>query len=141
MRYKLQVTPMSSLPRPLIKIHTNLQSVCMCRGRELASCAHTLNTTSEAPDVRVRLKGCCPPFSFIHRSPRHANPSSCGRHGRHGTDRLEVSVSRCVHAGRPPPRELQSERGWREEKQLLFQGIWSRWGLKMIACSLLPPIC
>lgn len=97
----------------------------MHRGRESASCAHTLNATSEGRDTHFRLKGRRPP---AHLSPIPDMLIPAVVAGRRGGDRLEVSVSRCVHAVRPCQKTAIRE--CLERKQLLFGGIWKRGILK-----------
>lgn len=99
--------------------HTNLQAARMLRGRESASCAHTLNATSEGRDTHVRLKSHRPP-SHLSPIPDLLIPTVVA--GRRGGDRLEVSVSRCAHAVRPCQKTAIRE--GLERGQLLFGGIW-----------------
>lgn len=106
---------------------TNLQAVHSHRGWESASCAHTLNATSEGQDTYFRLKGGRPP-SHLSPIPDMLIPAIVA--GGHGWDRLEVSVSRCVHAVRPCQKTAIRE--GLERKQLLFGGIWKRGILKKL---------
>lgn len=98
----------------LTHMHRNLWAASMHRGRESASCAHTLNATSERRNAHVRLRGCRPP-SLLSPMPDMLIPTVAA--GRRGKDRLEVSVSRCAHA------VMQSEKGWRSSS-CCFGGIW-----------------
>ena len=123
--------------------HTNLRAAPRSRGRrESASCAHTLNATSEERDTHVGLKGRRPP-SHLSPIPDMLIPAVVA--GGRGGDRLEVSGSRCAHAVRP--RQQSAIREGLERKQLPFGGFGEREGdiegnnLEEIAYPLLPPIC
>ena len=116
--------------------HTDLGAAHMLRVRESASCAHTLNATSEGRDTYVGLKGRRPP-SHLSPIPDKLIPAVVA--GRRGGDRLEVSVSRCAHAVRPC-QETAIREGL-ESKQLLFFFWGGGYHLEEIAYPLLPSIC
>lgn len=107
--------------------HTNFQAAHMHRGRESASCAHTLSATSEGRDTHVRLKGRRP-HSQLSPIPDMLIPAVVA--GRRGGDRLEVSVSRCVHAVRPCQKSEIRE--GLQRQQLLFGGFGERGIMKGI---------
>lgn len=106
----------------------------MHRGKESTSCAQMLcvRDGTHMSDV----------FPFFSSISDMLIPTAVA--DKHGRDRLEVSVGRCVHAVRPCQKTAIRE--GLAVKQLLFWGILQRWIfvgyiLEKIAYPLLPPIC
>lgn len=92
-----------------------LRRLACSGGGGAASCAHTLDATSERRGTHVRLKGRRP-HSHLSPLPDMLIPAVVA--GGHRGDGSEVSESRCVHAA--GPCQKSAIRDGLERKQLLF---------------------